>query len=50
MGIGGCAGQVVARAIVRDLYDKSEADRFYSMMMVVSGMAPIVAPFRAACC
>ncbi len=45
MGIGGSAGQVVARAIVRDLYDKSEAARFYSMMMIVSGMAPIVAPF-----
>ena len=45
MGIGGSAGQVVARAIVRDLYDKTEAARFYSMMMIVSGMAPIVAPF-----
>jgi DHA1 family bicyclomycin/chloramphenicol resistance-like MFS transporter len=45
MGIGGSAGQVVARAIVRDLYEETEAARLYSMMMVVSGMAPIVAPF-----
>ena len=32
-------------AIVRDLYEETEAARFYSMMMIVSGMAPIVAPF-----
>ena len=45
MGIGGSAGLVVARAIVRDLYEETEAARFYSMMMIVSGIAPIVAPF-----
>ena len=45
MGIGGSAGLVVTRAIVRDLYEETEAARFYSMMMIVSGIAPIVAPF-----
>jgi MFS transporter, DHA1 family, multidrug resistance protein len=45
MGIGGSAGMVVSRAIVRDLFEEKEAARFYSMMMMVSGIAPIVAPF-----
>ena len=45
MGFGGSAALVVTRAIVRDLYEETEAARFYSMMMIVSGMAPIIAPF-----
>ena len=45
MGLGGSAGLVVARAIVRDLFEEREAARFYSMMMVIGGIGPIVAPF-----
>jgi DHA1 family bicyclomycin/chloramphenicol resistance-like MFS transporter len=45
MALGGSAGVVVSRAIVRDLFEKEAASRFYSMMMVVSGAAPIVSPF-----
>ncbi|MDR2513539.1 MAG: multidrug effflux MFS transporter [Puniceicoccales bacterium] len=45
MGIGGSAGQVVSRAIARDLFEAREAARFYSLMMIVSGIAPIVGPF-----
>lgn len=45
MGIGGSAGQVVSRAVVRDLFEEHEAARFYSMMMIISGIGPIVAPF-----
>ena len=45
MGVGGSAGVVVARAIVRDLFEEQEAARFYSMMMIIGGVAPIVAPF-----
>jgi MFS transporter, DHA1 family, multidrug resistance protein len=45
MGLGGSAGVVVARAIVRDLFEEKEAARFYSMMMIIGGIGPIVAPF-----
>lgn len=45
MGLGGSAGVVVARALVRDLFEEKEAARFYSLMMIIGGMGPIVAPF-----
>jgi DHA1 family bicyclomycin/chloramphenicol resistance-like MFS transporter len=41
---GGCAGIVIARAVVRDLYEAQEAARMFSLMMLVMGTAPIVAP------
>lgn len=44
MGVGGAAGPVVARAVVRDLFDERSAARTFSMMMVVTGIAPVVAP------
>lgn len=45
MGLGGSCGVVVARAVVRDLFDERESARFLSMMMIVGGLAPVVAPF-----
>lgn len=42
--LGGCAGMVVARAAVRDLFDAQESARMFSMIMLVMGIAPIVAP------
>ena len=45
MGLGGSAGMVVSRAIIRDLYEEREAAAFYSMMMIVGGIGPIVSPF-----
>lgn len=45
MGLGGSAGVVIARAIVRDLFEEKEAARFYSMMIIISGIGPIVSPF-----
>jgi len=44
MGLGGSAGSVVTRAIVRDLYESAEAARFYAMLMLIGGLAPIIAP------
>ena len=44
MGLGGAVGLVVARAVVRDLYDESESARVYSLMMLVMGLAPVLAP------
>lgn len=43
-GAAGAAGIVVARAIVRDLYQGVAAARFFSMLMLVTGLAPILAP------
>jgi len=44
MGLSGSAGVVVSRAVVRDLFDETVSARFYSMMMIIGGIAPIVAP------
>ncbi|WUS35493.1 multidrug effflux MFS transporter [Streptomyces sp. NBC_01255] len=43
-GLAGAAGIVIARAVVRDLYDGVEMARFFSTLMLISGAAPIVAP------
>ncbi|MFJ3641967.1 multidrug effflux MFS transporter [Streptomyces sp. NPDC090108] len=43
-GLAGAAGIVVARAVVRDLYDGVAMARFFSTLMLISGLAPIVAP------
>lgn len=47
-GLAGSAGIVIARAVVRDLYDGVEMARFFSTLMLISGVAPIVAPSSAA--
>ncbi|MFE1911096.1 multidrug effflux MFS transporter [Streptomyces anandii] len=43
-GLAGAAGIVIARAVVRDLYDGVAMARFFSTLMLVSGAAPVVAP------
>ncbi|MFJ2442007.1 multidrug effflux MFS transporter [Streptomyces sp. NPDC087658] len=43
-GLAGAAGIVIARAVVRDLYDGLEMARFFSTLMLISGVAPIIAP------
>jgi MFS transporter, DHA1 family, multidrug resistance protein len=43
-GCAGAAGIVIARAIVRDLHEGVEAARFFAMLMLVGGLAPILAP------
>lgn len=42
--LGGCAGLVITRAIVRDRFVANEAARFFSLLMLVMGLAPILAP------
>jgi DHA1 family bicyclomycin/chloramphenicol resistance-like MFS transporter len=42
--LGGCAGMVIARSVVRDLFDARESARIYSFLMLVMGLAPITAP------
>jgi DHA1 family bicyclomycin/chloramphenicol resistance-like MFS transporter len=43
--LGGCAPLVVPRAVVRDYFDGRESVRMLSMLILVMGVAPIVAPF-----
>ncbi|MCY1083095.1 multidrug effflux MFS transporter [Archangium lansingense] len=42
--VGGAAGAVIARAIVRDLYSGREIARVLSLLMLIMGAAPILAP------
>lgn len=43
--VGACAGGVVARACVRDLFGPAETPRIFAYMMLVLGVAPLIAPF-----
>lgn len=43
-GIGGGAGSVVARAMVRDLYHGAEAQRVMATVQILFGIAPAIAP------
>ncbi|MGZ4186016.1 MAG: multidrug effflux MFS transporter [Solirubrobacteraceae bacterium] len=43
-GLAGGVGVVIARAIVRDLFDGATAARMFAMLMMVTGVAPVVAP------
>ncbi|WNG37083.1 multidrug effflux MFS transporter [Archangium violaceum] len=42
--VGGAAGAVIARAIVRDHYSGREIARVLSLLMLIMGAAPILAP------
>ncbi len=43
-GLGGCAGQVIARAVVRDRFGHRQSAQILSRLMLVMGLAPILAP------
>lgn len=43
-GLAGAAGVVIARAVVRDMYDGLAMARFFSTLMLISGVAPVLAP------
>ncbi|MGW8553353.1 multidrug effflux MFS transporter [Streptomyces tubercidicus] len=47
-GLAGAAGIVIARAMVRDLYDGVAMARFFSTLLLISGVAPVVAPLIGA--
>ncbi|RQD68568.1 MFS transporter [Campylobacter hepaticus] len=42
--LGGCAGVVIARAIVNDLFEIKEATGIFALMMVFVSLAPMLAP------
>lgn len=43
-GIGGAAGMVIPRAVVRDMHTGVEAARLMSLLMLVFSISPILAP------
>lgn len=43
-GVGGSIGMVMAAAVIRDLYTGVKAARMMSIVVLVNGVAPIVAP------
>lgn len=43
-GISGAGGMVISRAIVRDMYTGIELTRFFALLMLINGAAPILAP------
>ncbi len=46
--MGGCAAMVIARAVVRDVFPVQDAARVFSLMTLVMGVAPILAPMAGA--
>ncbi|MGW7537478.1 Bcr/CflA family multidrug efflux MFS transporter [Amycolatopsis sp. NPDC054798] len=42
--LGAAAGIVIARAAVRDLYTGKAMTKFFSLLLLVNGLAPILAP------
>ena len=43
-GFAGASGIVIARAIARDVCEGAELTRFFAILMMVNGFAPIIAP------
>ena len=43
-GCAGAAGIVIARAVVRDLHSGEALAKFFSLLLLVNGLAPILAP------
>ncbi len=42
--LGGCSGMVITRAVVRDLFAPRDMARIFSQLMLVMGVAPVLAP------
>lgn len=41
---GGCAGVVVGRAAVNDLFVNEQRTKVFSLLVIISGIAPVIAP------
>lgn len=42
--LGGCAGMIIARAVISDIFSPQEGARVLSLMMIMMMLAPILAP------
>ncbi|HBV40708.1 MAG TPA: MFS transporter [Erwinia sp.] len=43
-GLSGAGGAVLSRAIARDMYSGHDLTRFFALLMLVNGLAPVAAP------
>jgi MFS transporter, DHA1 family, multidrug resistance protein len=43
-GVAACAGPLIARAVVRDVYERDRAAYMLSLLMLIMGAAPLTAP------
>ncbi|MDR1545188.1 MAG: multidrug effflux MFS transporter [Deltaproteobacteria bacterium] len=46
--LGGCAGMVVSRAVVRDSFNLGDSARFFTMMAAIQALGPVAAPVLGA--
>ena len=44
MALGGSASMVIPRAVVRDRFEEKDSARVYSVLMLILGVSPILAP------
>lgn len=42
--LGSCSGVVISRAAVRDLFSQQDTAKVFSLLMLITGVAPILAP------
>ncbi|WP_028297215.1 Bcr/CflA family multidrug efflux MFS transporter [Olivibacter sitiensis] len=42
--LGGCSGMVASRAMVRDFFPPADSAKIFSLLMLVIGISPIIAP------
>jgi DHA1 family bicyclomycin/chloramphenicol resistance-like MFS transporter len=45
---GACSVMVAGRAVVRDMLDETESARFFSLLALIGGLAPVLAPLIGA--
>jgi DHA1 family bicyclomycin/chloramphenicol resistance-like MFS transporter len=43
-GVGACAGPLIARAVIRDVYEHDRRASMLSLMVLIMGSAPLLAP------
>ncbi|WP_424933768.1 multidrug effflux MFS transporter [Amaricoccus macauensis] len=46
--VGACAGMIIGRAIISDLFEETEVARVMSLLMLAIGLAPVLAPMTGA--
>jgi DHA1 family bicyclomycin/chloramphenicol resistance-like MFS transporter len=46
--LGGCAGLIIARAVVRDSYDLEGSARVFTIIMAIQSIGPVAAPIAGA--
>lgn len=42
--LGSCVGMVITRAIIRDMFEPRDAAKVFSLVILIMGVAPIIAP------